>query len=460
MENLIPSVIPNVPLFITLMIILSYLTWSRFFSKDKKLSPKESKDIITIILILGLLITILYFSIFLDIWSIQLFLLTINLDSILYLADKSFLVIFFAFVYFLIPTKEKDFFEFINIFFISSFIGFVLPIVLVGNFQRYYTFFNKELGGILFLLTLALLLDVLISEILIKKIFEINGRKVHEGLMINKLKLIVMIVFFFVVGFLLIVLNLYSFAPKVLVNSTSYEIYDTYPKGTVWAEKETFVYYSKHISQSANKVVLKIDSEDLDIEDGLQKNIELYLNYNNSLSRVAEYSLFGKEINSHNITKVSLIGNELYIEFNNLLFKDDFDNFVIKGVKEENISKEYQITYERDRYYFEDSMKFISINFEINNSLFLPVDQRDYVLFFNWINTNKENCSQMSFDPVLIKDGINICRKSTCSGIDCDTRCGNWDIRIVPDENRLLFMSQTGGETGSLKIKAAIYCDQ
>src|SRR3989344_8271039 len=88
------SLFQNIPLYISLLLVFAFIFWAKYFSK-KGLIPHTANDLLSIILIFLFFIFGVFGSIFIIIYTLQLYQFGINFDVINKIVAGVTIIIFF-----------------------------------------------------------------------------------------------------------------------------------------------------------------------------------------------------------------------------------------------------------------------------------------------------------------------------------------------------------------------------
>ncbi len=454
----IPFLSENLPLFATAVLVLAYVVWSKYFSTEgKPLSPKSTNDILTILLIFVFLIINFLASAALLLYTIQQYLLPFGTETLFLISGFIVILLSFLFLFFISSCNRR---QFSNIFNASKmilpaiFAGFLLPLFLAFQISTYYNLFSFATVYLSLLLILFAVGSLFISQQMINRVLKINNKDVPESFTRGG-KYFFMFLFILLIASVAVIMTNFAIAPQNgEVKPISYFMTDYYQYRPE-AIKMVEVSFSKIIGQNSKRVILKIQNA-LVPNDKTSNFFELNIETNNSLTKVVGYSDMGRNQIFGNITGVRLIGNLLIVDFNGYFPTQDFDHFVVKSAVIENISGKYEVTPTNNRYYGEEK-KNVTISFKINNSLDLPVEHRNLVILYQWIDKKPEDCKLVGYFSVKLNGDVTDCSFRYCDDQDCGTTCKNWSVRLVKSDN-LFFSSETHGEEGFLEVDSMLYC--
>jgi hypothetical protein len=456
----------NLPLYLFLLLIFSYIFWAKFFSNAQKVSPKKANDLISIALIFLFLFFSLFSTFYLCIYPLQNYVYAVNFElmikiiSILIIISIAVLLVIIA----TYPKKKvRDILFSIKLIPLSSLIGFFLI------FSSTFSFFNNHTYGSIFLqlipTVILFVIISLVSNILIYTILILsnNGTAKEEWKDTNKIMsfkiqkkylsiFVAMLILFIIISVFYIIQN-FSFAKEKSTTSLGYSIQGFYDGS---ANRDILQEYSYTLFGSPKKIVLKFDNNTFD----LNNRLELSLKENRSI-----YSIWVSQnnqgYNTYGINDVRIdSAGYLFVYFDQSFIRKKFDSFVLTGSHKEDISDRYNITLTNTRYSFNEHSNKIIIKFEINNLLNERMTHIENILLPSWINKdNFANCSFNNTNSNVRLNGIVTGIYKTCQNDRCSFDSFHLSIYLINDVDRIYFQTNADNRTGKLEIDATLDCN-
>lgn len=465
------GLLQGVPLFVGILILVSYLFWAHCFSKEgKSLIPKKSEDLISIFLIflyffVGLISIYLLFFL-----TLQIYTFTFNLELAFRITQYCIIVVSFIFLLIIAGHKKEQttfVYGFFRIFKLILFSSFVITGALWGIF--YSLDYVNWLYSLLFTF-LGLVLGVVfyfIQNITSQNLFDLNNIHKPEKISYSKKEkrecifAIIMLVVF-LVSFIFVLFTQLSSTNNIGSSFIERQIIERYSDYNPYSLNVSETNYSIKLGANSEKINLKLDPNYISFDDELTSYFLIgFIKNNSKVGKSFSSSSLNKDIYGSNITRIVLKGEILEIYFNSSFIKSGYDKVYVRGAVKENISGLYQVSGIKTHWGLENNK--IVIDFQINNSLKeRNVQEYEYVFSFPYSGKNTNDCVFDNNMPLFLDDELCNFKLNSgdnhCSGNYCSGKCKNWNIQLDKGDSTVVYSSYNNGELGSLRIRAYLSC--
>jgi len=478
------SLFQNIPLYISLLLVFAFIFWAKYFSK-KGLIPHTANDLLSIILIFLFFIFGVFGSIFIIIYTLQLYQFGINFDVINKIVAGVTIIIFFMLCVIISIVDNNVRRIFIIIQLLPTLVLFFFSLIVSSAFLI-FTYQVKAIFGIigmtipyLFLSFIVfILMQVIVSIILHLNWIDYkdyNKLKEFENQYLKKLikDKFVQRSFLVIIALLLIGALLFSISSAFYPSDegsygTKYVIMDDYESNyRPFAYKLYTENYSIILNSGANRIIIPISKRDISMGTKTRGFFNFYVfNNESNLGPPIIYDQIRKWDLAHPFVSYFDIISEdqLKINFNKTVDKSGIHGAIIRGAVIENISDKYW----KPNYGWGDTWSnspdysIINLYFRINSSLDLPSDDSRNFLFSQDLPPVKgRECLFQDGSLIVSLENSSIrCDRPTCSDTSCDTRCLDWRIRVYKDQGQFLLDSYNFDATnGEMNIRTSLACE-
>lgn len=472
----------NLPFYIIIAIIYSYLLWSKYI-KEGALRPQKSDDLLKIMaisIIVFLTILGLLFGVYLTINSLNL-----NLDFPKQFDTSTFLFILImgGFIFSLIiETTDKECnliglkrkllqFLFTYLCALVFLFGFLIIVVL-----SHLRFMPLIISFLLIMWMVALIIALLCLSI-VKNVFNVNFYK--RIIKKDLIMLIIIILFLIFLGILIGYLSL----PDLEYNEKSYLSYQIYSPnylyGSAYVKFRAPIIINNFgfIGSIADQIPIDYGSYDIETTSEARGNFKLLVNTSKepalqeiitSYDQVKALDL--KTGENFGFTDFELYekSQKLSLKFDELKIKNQgINSLILEGYIKKNLS-ELNYSYIDNTWYREVCYGTgCSIIFNITNNLDLPVHQHEQLLFnFNNKNIiNKSNCEFIGVTSNYPSEGyiymhVPRCGKNECrlNIYDKNLKKGVFNTYLYIDKNVVRLIYVEFKKPLSINFKVNIDC--